>query len=79
MAQRVLVTAGASGIGLAIADAFLARGARVHVGDVDKAAISAAIDSRPGLSGSVADVGRADGADALTATSGARSAGSTCW
>jgi NAD(P)-dependent dehydrogenase (short-subunit alcohol dehydrogenase family) len=41
---RVLVTAGAGGIGLAIARAFAAEGARVHVCDVDDAAL-AALDS----------------------------------
>ena len=37
---RVLVTAGASGIGLAIAKTFAAHGARVHVCDVDENALS---------------------------------------
>ncbi|MBC8196087.1 MAG: SDR family oxidoreductase [Acidimicrobiia bacterium] len=32
--QRVLVTGGASGIGMAMAEAFLADGARVHVADI---------------------------------------------
>jgi NAD(P)-dependent dehydrogenase (short-subunit alcohol dehydrogenase family) len=36
---RVLVTAGASGIGGAIADAFLEAGARVHVSDIDATAL----------------------------------------
>jgi NAD(P)-dependent dehydrogenase (short-subunit alcohol dehydrogenase family) len=40
--QRVLVTAGASGIGLAIARAFLARGARVFVCDINADALTAA-------------------------------------
>ena len=38
---RVLVTAGAGGIGLAIARRFAGEGARVHVCDVDDAAIAA--------------------------------------
>ncbi|MEM6624562.1 MAG: SDR family oxidoreductase [Pseudomonadota bacterium] len=39
--KRVLITAGASGIGQAMAEAFAAEGARVWVSDVDKAALSA--------------------------------------
>ena len=35
MSQRVLVTAGAAGIGLAIAGAFAAAGARVFVCDIN--------------------------------------------
>ncbi len=38
---RVLVTAGAGGIGLEIARAFTAEGARVHVCDVDAKALRA--------------------------------------
>jgi 3-oxoacyl-[acyl-carrier protein] reductase len=39
--KNVLVTGGASGIGLAIADAFLAEGARVLVADRDRAGLDA--------------------------------------
>ncbi|MEM0991152.1 MAG: SDR family oxidoreductase [Pseudomonadota bacterium] len=39
--KRVLITAGASGIGQAMAEAFAAEGARVWVSDVDEAALSA--------------------------------------
>ena len=38
---RVLVTAGANGIGLAIARRFASEGAKVHTCDVDEAALSA--------------------------------------
>ena len=54
--RRVLVTAGAGGIGLAITRALHGAGARVFVCDVDAAALAAARESLPGLAGTVADV-----------------------
>ena len=53
---RVLVTAGANGIGLAIARAFVAEGARVHVCDVDEAALARLAQTDPAITGSRADV-----------------------
>ncbi|MET0345119.1 MAG: SDR family oxidoreductase [Casimicrobiaceae bacterium] len=53
---RVLVTAGASGIGLATARAFASEGARVHVCDVDAAALGTLAASDPALTHSVCDV-----------------------
>jgi NAD(P)-dependent dehydrogenase (short-subunit alcohol dehydrogenase family) len=53
---RVLVTAGGSGIGLAIAREFLSEGARVHVCDVDARALSDLSASDPVVSHSLADV-----------------------
>jgi NAD(P)-dependent dehydrogenase (short-subunit alcohol dehydrogenase family) len=53
---RVLVTAGAGGIGLATARAFVREGASVHVCDVDKAALDALAKSDPGISASICDV-----------------------
>lgn len=47
--HRVIVTAGAAGIGLAIARAFAAEGARVMVCDVDEAALAALATSDPGM------------------------------
>jgi NAD(P)-dependent dehydrogenase (short-subunit alcohol dehydrogenase family) len=44
---RVFVTAGASGIGRAIALAFSAEGARVHVCDIDRAASARPSRTRP--------------------------------
>lgn len=48
-AQRVLITAGAAGIGLAIARAFHAAGARVYACDIDGAALDRAAAALPGL------------------------------
>jgi NAD(P)-dependent dehydrogenase (short-subunit alcohol dehydrogenase family) len=53
---RVLVTAGAAGIGRAIAQTFLDHGARVHVCDIDTAALAAAKRELPAVTQTVADV-----------------------
>lgn len=52
---RVLVTAGASGIGAAIARAFHDAGSQVHVCDIDRAALDRLVSSTPGITGSMAD------------------------
>lgn len=52
---RVLVTAGASGIGAAMARAFREAGARVHVCDIDRAALDKLAAELPELTTSVAD------------------------
>jgi NAD(P)-dependent dehydrogenase (short-subunit alcohol dehydrogenase family) len=55
-AQRVLVTAGAGGIGLEIARAFAAGGARVHICDIDEAALTAVLAADARITGAVCDV-----------------------
>jgi len=65
MAQRVLVTAGAGGIGLAIAEAFAADGARVHIADINADAVRQLTSSNPAITGSVGDVGKPADLDAL--------------
>lgn len=53
---RVLVTAGANGVGLAIARAFAGEGANVHICDVDTEALKALRTSDPALTQTVCDV-----------------------
>ena len=52
----VMVTAGASGIGLGIASAFLGTGCRVHICDIDSVAIAAFLQANPEATASRADV-----------------------
>jgi NAD(P)-dependent dehydrogenase (short-subunit alcohol dehydrogenase family) len=58
VAQRVLVTAAASGIGRAIAEAFLDVGARVCICDLDPAALARALQDDARLFGVRADISR---------------------
>ena len=53
---RTIITAGAGGIGLEIARAFAREGARVHVCDVDEAALAALAKSDPRITASRCDV-----------------------
>src|SRR6201989_1860630 len=53
---RVLVTAGANGIGRAIAQAFVAEGAKVHTCDVDETALSELATSDPAITSTLCDV-----------------------
>lgn len=54
---RVMVTAGAGGIGSVIASTFAAAGARVHTCDVSEEAVAAMRERQPGVTGTVVDVG----------------------
>jgi len=65
MTQRVLVTAGAGGIGLAIAKAFAADGARVHIADVNAEAVQEITRQYPAITGTVGDISQAADLDTL--------------
>jgi NAD(P)-dependent dehydrogenase (short-subunit alcohol dehydrogenase family) len=54
---RVLVTAGAAGIGLAIARAFMAEGAAVYVCDIDADALARVPSTAPGVKSGRCDMG----------------------
>jgi NAD(P)-dependent dehydrogenase (short-subunit alcohol dehydrogenase family) len=63
--KRVLITAGAGGIGLAVAKAFLAEGARVHIADVNEEAVSKLTAEYENLTGSITDVSKPESVTAL--------------
>ena len=62
---RVLVTAGAGGVGAAIVRAFHAAGSRVHVCDIDRSALDRLRAELPGITGSMADVSLAGDVEAV--------------
>jgi NAD(P)-dependent dehydrogenase (short-subunit alcohol dehydrogenase family) len=65
--RRVVVTAGAQGIGRAIAEAFVAAGAEVHICDVNDEFLAAAKRALPGVSQSRTDVADEVQVDAMFA------------
>jgi NAD(P)-dependent dehydrogenase (short-subunit alcohol dehydrogenase family) len=65
--RKVLVTAGASGIGKEIAAAFLSAGDSVYTCDINRTALDAAARELPGLKTGLCDVGNRDQIKAMMA------------
>jgi NAD(P)-dependent dehydrogenase (short-subunit alcohol dehydrogenase family) len=65
--RKVLVTAGASGIGKEIAAAFLLAGDSVYTCDIDPTALDAAVREMPGLKTGLCDVGNRKQIEAMMA------------
>jgi NAD(P)-dependent dehydrogenase (short-subunit alcohol dehydrogenase family) len=63
--QRVLITAGAGGIGRAMTDVFHTAGARVHICDVVPAALEETRKAFPGVTATLADVSKPGEVDQL--------------
>src|SRR2546426_2420736 len=63
--MRVMVTAGAAGIGRAIVRTFVEHGAKVHICDVDQRALKEAGSSLPGVTQTMADVANLDDVERL--------------
>ncbi|MCU4184933.1 SDR family NAD(P)-dependent oxidoreductase [Acidiferrimicrobium sp. IK] len=77
--RRVVVTAAASGIGLAIAEAFAAEGDRVHICDIDEQALNAVTEAHEAITGTVCDVSDRLSVEAFIHTAVDTLAASTCW
>src|SRR6187549_2651702 len=73
--NTVLITAGASGIGLAIARAFHARGSRVCICDLDEAGMARAEGEMPGLLTRRCNIGDREDIAAMVADAAARLGG----
>lgn len=70
--KRVVVTAGAQGIGLAITEAFVAAGAQVHICDVNDDFLASAKQKLPQVTQSRTDVSSESQVDAMFADLAAR-------
>ena len=68
MNQRVLITAGASGIGLAIGQSFAAAGAKVFVCDLNEKGLNDLKQATPGVMTGVCDVSKRDSIEKMMAT-----------
>ena len=58
MSQRVLITAGAAGIGREFARAFAANGAKVFVCDIDEKSLAAIAKEIPGITAGRCDMAK---------------------
>ncbi len=72
---RVIVTAGARGIGRAITEMFLENGAQVHICDISPEALPQCQEELPQLGGTVADVSEPEQVDAMFAAAMAQMGG----
>ncbi|WP_040801744.1 SDR family oxidoreductase [Nocardia higoensis] len=66
--RRVVVTAGAGGIGLAIAQRFAANGDRVHICDINDKALQQVTRENPSINGTVCDVSDRHAVETFIAT-----------
>jgi NAD(P)-dependent dehydrogenase (short-subunit alcohol dehydrogenase family) len=57
--QVVLVTAGASGIGLCMAESYLKEGCKVHICDIDEGNLTKFLSDHPTASGTITDISQA--------------------
>jgi NAD(P)-dependent dehydrogenase (short-subunit alcohol dehydrogenase family) len=64
VSQRVIITAAASGIGRVVAEAFVAQGARVHLCDVNEAALAEVRSALPDVIASKVDLADAEALEA---------------
>jgi NAD(P)-dependent dehydrogenase (short-subunit alcohol dehydrogenase family) len=69
-ARRVVITAAAAGIGLAMAKAFAADGDRVHICDIDEQALKTVTDEDPAITATVCDVSDRSSVESFIAAAG---------